>query len=272
MANYSPQKLIGYRPSLRAGLEIQLRVIAALFMREVITRFGRHNIGFLWIFVEPMLFTTGVTTLWYFAGANHGSSLPIVAFALTGYSSVLLWRNMPSRCVVAIEPNLALLFHRPVKVIDVFVARILLEGAGATMSFAILSTLYIGLGWVAPPEDVLKVMFAWVMLAWFGGVLGLCVGTLAFFSESVDKLWHPMSYLLFPLSGAAFLVSALPPAGQKVILLLPMVHGTELLREGYFGSKVHSIYDANYLMLANLVLTLVGLLLLRAVSNRVVPG
>ncbi len=266
------QKRIGYRPSLRTGLKIQINVIAALFMREVITRFGRHNIGFLWIFVEPMLFTTGVTTLWYFSGANHGSNLPIVAFALTGYSSVLLWRNMPGRCVSAIDPNLALLFHRQVKLADVFAARILLEGAGATMSFTILTIMYLALGWVAPPEDVLKVVLAWVLLAWFGGVLGLCVGTLAFFSETVDKLWHPLSYLLFPLSGAAFLVSALPVAAQQIILYLPMVHATEMLREGFFGSKVHSIYDLNYLLAANLGFTLVGLLLLRAVANRVVPG
>src|SRR3546814_5552704 len=42
---------------LLAGFKIQRNVVAALFMREVLTRFGRHNIGFLWMFVEPMLFT-----------------------------------------------------------------------------------------------------------------------------------------------------------------------------------------------------------------------
>ncbi len=266
------QKRIGHRPSLQSGLRIQLRVIAALFMREVITRFGRHNIGFLWIFVEPMLFTTGVTTLWYFSGANHGSSLPIVAFALTGYSSVLLWRNMPSRCVAAIEPNLALLFHRQVKPIDVFAARLLLEAAGATMSFTILSVCYIAIDWTTAPEDVLKVIYAWALLAWFGGALGLTVGALAFFSETVDKIWHPLQYLLFPLSGAAFIVSALPIEAQRFVLFIPMVHATEMLREGYFGSKVHSIYDINYLICTNLLLTLIGLFVLRALSNRVVPG
>ncbi|MEG2974628.1 MAG: capsule polysaccharide export ABC transporter permease, partial [Comamonas sp.] len=103
-------------------------------MREVLTRFGRHNIGFLWLFVEPMLFTLGVTTLWTLADMAHGSSLPIVAFALTGYSSVLLWRNMPSRCIGAVGPNLALMYHRHVKVVDIFAARLLLEVAGATIS------------------------------------------------------------------------------------------------------------------------------------------
>ena len=28
-------------------------------MREIITRYGRNNIGFLWLFVEPLLLTFG---------------------------------------------------------------------------------------------------------------------------------------------------------------------------------------------------------------------
>ena len=83
--------------SRRRSATIQLRVIHALIMREVLTRYGRHNIGFLWLFIEPMLFTLGVTTLWTLSKASHGSSLPIVAFAVTGYSSVLLWRNTSGR-------------------------------------------------------------------------------------------------------------------------------------------------------------------------------
>lgn len=72
-------------PTLRESLGIQRWVILALLMREVLTRFGRHNIGFMWLFVEPMLFTLGVTALWTATKSVHGSDLPIVAFAITGY-------------------------------------------------------------------------------------------------------------------------------------------------------------------------------------------
>lgn len=118
------------------SLAVQRRVIFALLMREVLTRYGRHNIGFLWLFVEPMIFTVGITILWNATGATHGSNLPISAFALTGYSTVLLWRNMPGRCSMAVTPNLALMYHRNVKVIDIFIARILLEVVGNTASFS----------------------------------------------------------------------------------------------------------------------------------------
>ncbi len=256
---------------LSASWTLQRRVIGALLMREVLTRFGRHNIGFLWLFVEPMLFTLGVTALWTLSGASHGSNLPIVAFAITGYSSVLLWRNMPTRCIGAIEPNLALMYHRHVKVIDIFASRLLLEAAGATISFVVLSVFFSAIGWIQMPEDISKVIFAWFMLAWFGVSLALFMGALSEQSEIVDKLWGPSSYLLFPLSGAAFMVDALPTTAQDVLLLLPMVHGVELLREGYFGSAFKAHYSIAYMAVMCTVLTLLGLAKTRQISRTVMP-
>jgi ABC-type polysaccharide/polyol phosphate export permease len=257
--------------TLKRSLEIQFRVIGALLMREVITRYGRHNIGFLWVFVEPMLLTIGVTALWTFVGANHGSRLPIAAFALTGYSSVLLWRNMPNRLCGAIVPNLALMYHRHVKVIDIYASRILLEIAGATASFITLGIVFTAIGMMKPPEDILKVTFGWFMLAWFGAALALLVGALSERTEIIEKIWHPISYLLFTLSGAIFMVDWLPAAAQKFVLALPMVHGIEMLREGYFGSAVHAYYDMAYMVTANLCVTLLGFSQVRVVSRTVMP-
>src|SRR5712675_3145990 len=96
------------KQSLLECLRIQRRVMHALLMREIITRFGRENLGVLWLVAEPMLFTLGVTTLWTAAGLHHGSPLPIVAFAVTGYSSVLMWRNSASRACSAVVQNRSL--------------------------------------------------------------------------------------------------------------------------------------------------------------------
>ena len=254
---------------LRQSLTIHRRVIWALLMREVITRFGRKNLGVLWLIAEPMMFTLGVTALWSAAGLSHGSSMPIVAFAITGYSSVLMWRNTVSRCNSGIQTNLNLLYHRNVKVIDVFVTRIVLEMAGATASFIVLAVFFTTIEWIEPPDDLLKVIGGWLMLAWFGAALAILVGAATAYSEIVERIWHPMAYLLFPLSGAAFMVDWLPKAGQDVVLLLPMVHGVELIREGYFGSQVRTHYDMAYTAFVNLLLTLAGLWLLRDAAMRV---
>ena len=261
-----------YDTSLRRSLTIQLRVLGALFMREVLTRFGRHNIGFLWLFAEPMMFTLGVTALWTATKAVHGASIPIAAFAITGYSSILLWRNMAARCTSAVTPNFTLLYHRNVKVLDIFAARILLEAAGATGSFLVLSLLFSALGLMRLPEDIVKVVGGWLMLNWFGASLGLLVGVLSEISELVDKIWHPTSYILFPLSGAAFMVEWLPPVMQQFVLYLPMVHGVEYVREGYFGSLVHAHHNLPYMAVVCLCMNLLGLSLARLLARNPVPA
>jgi ABC-type polysaccharide/polyol phosphate export permease len=250
------------------SLHIQGRVINALLMREVITRFGRENLGVLWLVAEPMVFTLGVTAFWYAAKLNHGSAIPIVAFAITGYSSVLLWRNTVNRANGGIHANLGLLYHRNVRVIDVFISRIIVEMAGATGSFLVLGAFFTLIEQIAMPVDPLMVLAGWGMLAWFGAALSIVVGAATAYSEIVERVWGPVSYLIFPLSGAAFMVDWVPPAMREVVLYMPMVHGVEMVRDGYFGDIVRTHYDIGYVALVNLVLTLLGLLLLRDAAKR----
>lgn len=253
------------------GWQVQRRVIFALLMREIMTRFGRHNIGFLWLFVEPMIFTLGIATLWSATKVVHGSTLPIVPFAITGYSSVLLWRNMATRCIGAVQPNLSLLNHRYVKVFDIFAARNLLEAMGASSSFLVLTLFFNFIGWTNLPEDILQLLTGWFLLMWLGAGLATLLGALSEKYETVEKLWHPAAYLLFPLSGAAFTVDALPQIGQDLILYIPMVNAVELIREGFFGTQFHPHYSIPYLLLWCIGLTILALAQTRILGEEVVP-
>lgn len=256
-------------PSLLASARIQARVIGALLMREIITRYGRHNIGFLWLFAEPMLFTTGIALIWNATHSLHNAAMPIIPFAITGYSAVLIWRNGVSRCANAVEPNKALLFHRNVRVLDFFVARVILEVCGATVSFVILAGAAIVFGLMKPPADVGLMIAGWVFLAWYALGMGCMVGAMSERSEMVDRIWHTLTYLYFPFSGAAFMVDWLPARLHAFALWLPTVHINEMIRGGYFGDTVHAHFDPIYLAKANVLLLLIGLAMVRETGRRV---
>jgi len=257
------------RPSLRLSLRLQGRAIYSLLMREILTRYGRHNIGFLWLFLEPMLLTLGVTLLWHFTFKSHAGNLSITGFAVTGYSSVQLWRTTASRCVHALQPNLSLLYHRNVRLIDIYAARILLELSGATAAFSLMIVMFVGVDLLHVPADLFSLMLGWFLLAWFGAGLALVLGAGSELSELVERLWHPIAYLLFPLSGAMFMIDWLPFSLQKLALWMPMITPVELIRFGYFGSEVKAHYDVPYVIGVNMVLTLAGLYLCRHAEARV---
>ena len=101
--------------------------------------------------------------------------------------------------------------------------------------------------------------------------MALLLGTWAEQSEVVEKVWHPAAYLLFPLSGAAFLVDALPKEFASVVLWIPMVHCSEMVRDGYCGSRIVAHYSVAYLVSFNMLLTLFALAVERKVSRDFIP-
>jgi len=139
----------------------------------------------------------------------------------------------------------------------------------ASISFLTLSTFLSIAGFMPPPDDILNMICAWVLLAWFSMAVGLVVGSLSTASESVDRVWHVISYLFLPLSGALFMVDWLPKRVQELALFIPTVNCTELLREGYFGTRIHAHYDLSYLIVVNVALTLIGLIAVKRISGMV---
>ncbi len=254
--------------SFHHSFKIQLRVIYALLMREIITRYGRHNIGFAWLFVEPMVFTLGVAALWSFLKDAHGASYSIIPFAITGYSTILMWRNSANRVGNAVEANIGLLYHKNVKVLDVFLARIFLESIGATISLTVLMLFFIIVGGIDFPDNFLLMVYGWLLLFWFTIALSLFVGAMFQLSEVLDRLWHAVTYLLFPISGAGFFVDWMPENIQDILLCLPMVHSTEMLRHGYYGDLVPTYENPSYLIWFNVCLSFIGLVLVRHISNK----
>jgi capsular polysaccharide transport system permease protein len=253
------------------SLKIQARVVYALLLREIITRYGRHGLGVFWLMLEPMIFTTGVALIWNAMRLHTIASVPVVAFAITGYSSVLLWRNSTFRASKALEPNLSLMYHRNVKALDIFVSRIVLEWVGTTASMLTLTVVFVALGYMGWPDDPLLAILGWLLLAWFALGLGLIVGALSERSEAFERVWHVATYLMFPASGAVFMVDWLPRAVQEAVLWIPMVHAVEMIRHGYFGGLAVTHENPMYLVGVNMVLMLIGLALVKVVAERVQP-
>lgn len=251
------------------GFKIQLKVVKALILREMITRWDRKNIGFLWLVFEPFIFITVITvaiavfryytriTMYRLFGVD------ILAFILTGYCIAFLWRRPPQIIGSAIRSNIGLLAHRNIKVFDLFAARYIVEMTGVTTSFLILMLFFVTSGLIAPPSSIARMIAAWLLMMWF--TFGLCfvVGSILAIKPKALPVWIGFSLLIYFVSGSLFLVDWLPPKLQSIVLLNPIVHGTEMIRHGYYGDSIKTFENPTYLIGWNLVLMSLGLNMIR---------
>jgi len=245
-----------------AGLRVQGRVVGAMLLREVITRYGRNNVGFLWLLLEPVIFTIGVVVLWNVMRHDSGFRVEVTPFVVTGYASLLLWRNCSFRGLKAIEPNRSLLHHRLVRIQDIFIARMTLEIAGVTAAFFALVLAMVGLDLIEWPKDVGLLTAGWLLMAWFSACLGTILGCLSEHSDLVDRLWHPISYFLLAVSGTFYMVDWLPAAAQQAVSWVPMVHPVEMMRAGYWGDSARFHFSVGYIVVVCLSTSLLSLLLM----------
>lgn len=261
----------GDQTTFRQSLAIQMRVIGALLMREVITRYGRRNIGFLWLFVEPLLITLLIASLWGVIRADKLSTLNIIAFMITGYPIAMMWRNASKRTIGAISGNLSLLYHRNVKVLDTIITRVLLEVAGATIAQILIMITFILIGWIDTPQDTFYMVMAWLLMILFAFGLGLIICSIAQRFEVFGKLWGTISFLMLPLSGAFFFVHNLPAQAQQYAKWVPMISGTEMFRHGYFGDNIPTYENIGFLIFCDLAMILFGLIMVRNFSKGIEP-
>lgn len=253
--------------SLLRQARVQARVVWALTMREVITRFGREGLGAFWLFAEPSMFIIGVMFIW--SQFERNSSYSIAEYLAVSYPTLLFWRNGTGRVTKALEINRALLHHQPIRPIDLIYSRILLEFSGAAASFTLLYLIFIQLGICHRPADVLTMAAGYLLVIWFSFAFVLIMAALAEMSETIERLSHIILYLMLPVSGVFIPLYTLPPRIRELLLYFPLIDAVEYFHKGYYGARMPTYTNLSYAIPSTLALTLFGLSLTSRAIRRV---
>ncbi len=246
---------------LKRGLTIQGKVIKALMIRELTTRFGRENIGFLWIMAEPMLFAGLVGVLWTYMKGSQEHGIGIVAFVVSGYLPLTFLRNTFNRCTSIFVANGSLLYHRQIKLVDFIFVRVLIEFIGTTMAWIFMGSILSAFNLFPVPDDLGITLLGWFLYFLFVLSVGFIIAPLSEMSEILEKLLPVTVYLAIPFSGTFNMVSWLPPAAQEVVLWSPMVSAMEMIRSGLFGHSVRPYYDVTVPIVGTVICMIIGLAL-----------
>lgn len=255
---------------LALAWRIQRRVIGALMIRELITRFGRENIGFLWIMVEPLLFAVFVGLLWRAMQGPEKHGISVIAFIATGYIPLVLFRSCVSRSILLFKANNGLMYHRQIKILDFVFVRVFVETIGHMMAYLLIGVVLMALGEFPVPADASYFLLGWALYVLFTFSVCLIVAPLSEMSDVLEKFLPVTVYLMIPLSGSFNMSSWMSTAVQNVLIYSPPANCMEMMRKGIFGSKVTPIYDPWNPVIVAMVCTMVGLILCRRVRRMMV--
>ncbi len=250
--------------------DAQRRVIIALMIRELTTRFGRENIGFLWIMVEPLLFAglVGIVYSYMIGSAEHG--VGVVAFIASGYIPLTVMRNSFSRCVNIFLANSALLYHRQVRILDFVIVRFMIEVIGGMMAYLFLGIVLIVFGLFPIPANPGFLLSGWSLYMLFTCACCLVIAPLSESSEALEKLLPVTVYIAIPFSGTFNMASWLTPEARAFVLGSPLVNAMEMMRYGIFGDAVRPYYNIWNPLGASAVVAVIGLMLCRRARRNLV--
>jgi capsular polysaccharide transport system permease protein len=227
----------GFSNRTLPGFKLQAVIVQALLLREMQTRFGRNQLGFLWLFIEPLLLAAAIGAFKW--ATEIGQTVPgvsIFVLTLVGYLPYFTFRAIVGRAPGTLKSNMTLLYHARIKLLDVVLARHLLEMAAV---FTVMTFLAIG------------------VMIWADMV-----------PAGIPILFLALVYLSLPFSGALMALHQLDPAFREILLWNPQTHLHEMIRYGFFGDALPSYFSIAYLCFWIGLLNLVGLAALRAVRPK----
>lgn len=229
-------------PAIRDALSTQARVVHALILRETLSRYGDHKLGFMWALLEPLFFVAVIAGSMAAMRSDMPSGMPLVPFMITGFVPFIMFRNSMNQLKGSIGANRALLGFPQVTIFDVIAARILLESAVILFVFALILAMANLLGYEVRIENPLGVLLACLCLLTLGSGLGFVLASLAPIIPSSGQIAGILfGRPLFITSGLFFTASSIPDPFRTWLLYNPLLHLMELLRSSFFYE-----FESNY--------------------------
>ena len=266
----APEALAPRRVSLRAALAARARIVDALVLRETRTMFTASRLGYAWALVEPLSHVLLLSAVFFFLG--HDSEPPVgqtmLTFYMTGVLSFLFFAHLTERAMDLPAANRSLLQVPALGLFDIFAGKAVLSATTdlvvAAVTFAFL--LAIGVGEV--PHDPAS------MIGCYAVLFLLACGVASFnlvassYSSAWEKLWPSFLRVQYFTCGVFYHPLDMPEDIRGLILLNPLVHVTEWMRQAYFHSYESPFLDIPYLLRCAIAAALLGTLVFAATARQ----
>ncbi|WP_188525741.1 ABC transporter permease [Sinisalibacter lacisalsi] len=246
------------------------RVILALLLREMTSKYGRSPGGYLWAIIEPLgmilMLSVGFSLL--MRAPSLGSSF--LLFYASGYMVFQQYKVVVSSVENGINYSRALLNYPAVTWLDALIARFVLNALTN-----ILNTILIlgGVLYFVKSTGVLDLYPMLIAMA-LASLLGLSIGSLNCLLSGLFPVWKTVTKIinrpLMIASAVLYIFEDMPMQVGNVLWWNPLTHLTGLMRQGMYSTYHPQYISITYVVLFALVPLAVSLLFLRAYNRTII--
>lgn len=214
--------------------------ILVLLERERKTRFAGGALGYLWAYITPTVWIALIVALFRYLERTPPIDAGVEIFVATGVLVYVIFRQTVTAMSRVITAHRYMRYFSRVSEDDILWASMLLEGFNFLLTslliFGAITVLYASPLPTSIPGVLLGLALAWMLGCGLGRFVAIGCEASDTFARTVPLVLRP----LFWLSGIFYVAAELPARVQDILWWSPLLHVTEILREGYFlGFKSH---------------------------------
>lgn len=255
----------------RSPLAVTLAVWRAIFLREALDRLFDMRAAWFWLLMEPVLHIGFITFIFTVIRLRTVGGIDASVWIIVGMLAFFMFRRTAIQVMYAVDSNKPLFAYRQVKPFDTSIVRGGLEAFLMVMVAMVILTVAAFLGHDVLPDDPLQVLVAIFGLWLFGVGYGLVASVLMALVRETEHILKILMLPLYLISGVIMPISAVPQPYRDLLLINPLVHGLELVRQG-FSTYYHMVpgVSMEYLYMWGIVSFFLGLVLYRRFALQLV--
>jgi capsular polysaccharide transport system permease protein len=265
----APRRAAAPRVDLSGLLAIQARIVCALMLRDMRTRFARSRLGYVWAILEPLSHIATLGSV--FSLLNHAPppvGEHLFEFYLTGLLPFLMFSHVSNEVMTGFAANAPVLQIPLVKRIDVIAARALLSLATEVLVGVLVFAAAALIGWQGMPANLavslVAILALWLMAAGIGALNLVLVELI----PAWETFFAALVRMLYFASGIYYSPIAMPGPIRAVLAYNPVLQAIEWFRSGFYAFYEPHWLDRQYVVLWALGALLTGLAAERALRHR----
>ncbi len=255
-----------------AALTSYRRALSALILRDIKTRFFGSAWGFLLALAWPLSHVVILIVINTLAGRLPPYGESAALWFSTGIVPFMAFSYMSRLIMFGIVLNRPLLIFPTIKIMDILLARAIVEVLSAGIVMLILALFFLAEGIDFIPFDITGAYFA------IGSamLLGLGLGVINAVIAQAAPFWttgYSLSMIvLWMASGVFFIPDNLPETARYALSFNPILHAVTCMRAAYYEGYGAVTLDRTYMISFAVVSLFAGLMLERFARGRLLQG